>query len=265
MKRVVFFGGKTIGCKCLESLCLHSRIDVSLIVSNTSDLYDENDRWYPRIYELAKNHKIPYLCTDNPNTEEIISIIKGINSDFIFVVYYDAILKPQLFRLAKEEAINLHLADAERYRGCYPTTYAIINGEKEYGVTLHYVDEGVDTGPIIDKKLFEIKEIWTGKDLYDVATEEGYKLFVRNLDKIIEGKVESRMQKPSGHVKYHKRSQFPSYKISFEGTGKDVYNRIRALLFPPFPSPYFRIGDKIFEITEAKDKKRKKDCSNKAK
>lgn len=250
MKKVIFFGGKKIGYRCLELLCSNSQISLSLIITNTSDLYDKNDRWYPKIYDLAVSHKIPYLSTDLPNSDEVISIIKGIEPDLMFVVYYDNILKPKLFKLAKEGVINLHLANAEKYRGCYSTTFAIINGEKEYGVTLHYIDEGIDTGPVIDKKVFELKREWTGKDLYDMATGEGFKLFQENLNSIIEENAVSQKQKTSEELKFYKKSQFPSHNITFEGSGEDVYNRIRALMFPPFPHPYFYIGDRKIYLRE---------------
>ena len=102
-----------------------------------------------------------------------------------------------------------------------------------------------------DKDTFKLKETWTGKDLYEIATMEGYQLFKRNLNSIVEGNVTHKAQKPGEDVKFYRRSQFPSHEIIFDGTGTDVYNRIRALLFPPFPVPYFHIGQKRFEIIPA--------------
>lgn len=244
MKKIIFLGGKQIGHKCLKSLCKEKEIEIALAISNRSDLYDGEDRWYPKIHELAEQHAIPYMATDDINSDKMAAKIHSFSPDLMFVVYYDNILSQRIFSLTKEGTINLHLADAEKYRGCYPTTYAIINGETEYGVTLHYIDEGVDSGDIIDKEVFELKKEWTGKDLYRVATEKGYELFKRNVKNIISGNVKRRVQKSSAHISCYKRSQFPSHEISFEGTAEETMNRIRALLFPPFPPPYFISGIK---------------------
>ena len=253
MKKIVFLGGKQIGHDCLRCLCSHTKAKVALVISNQSDLYEGKDRWYPKIHELAKENKIPYMITDNINTVEMAARIQSISPDFIFVVYYDKILKPIIFNIPKEGSINLHLADAEKYRGCYPTTYAIINGETEYGVTLHYIDKGIDTGRIIDKAVFELKNDWTGKDLYYAASKEGYKVFERNVENILSGRVKSRPQKPSTSIHHYKRSQFPSHEIHFKGEAKTTLNQIRALLFPPFPVPYFRLGNKKYLILESQN------------
>ena len=257
MKKIVFLGGKQIGYKCLQCLCKEKEIEIVLAISNMSDLYDSEDRWYPKIHELAGQHSIPYMATDDINSDKMVAKIHSISPDFMFVVYYDNILSQKIFSQAKEGTINLHLADAEKYRGCYPTTYAIINGETEYGVTLHYIDEGVDSGDIIDKEVFELQKEWTGKDLYRAATEKGYELFKRNIKNIISGNLKRRVQKSPAHISYYKRSQFPSHEITFEGKAGETLNRIRALLFSPFPPPYFYLGDKKFIIVEARESSEK--------
>ena len=252
MKKVIFLGGKKVGYLCLEALIQHPGIHVLQAISNCSDLYDASDRWYPCIRELAEKNNLPYKATNKINASDMIQKIRKLAPDIIFVAYYDQILSPSLFSIPKEGAVNLHLADAEKYRGCYPTVYAIINGEKEYGVTLHYIDEGVDTGYIIDKVTFPLLSTWTGKDLYEVATLEGVKLFERNLDAFVRGKVKARPQASAVGVKQYRRKQFPSHEISFSEDPERIYNKIRSLLFPPFPPPYFMIGEKKIVIQEYK-------------
>ena len=249
MKKVIFVGGKQVGYDCLQCLCLHPGIQVSLIITNPSDLYKGTDKWYPSVKELADTYNIPYHATDAINDPSMVEKIKSLSPDLMFVVYYDKILVEEVFNIPKEGTINLHMADAEKYRGCYPTTYAIINGETEYGVTLHYINRGIDTGYLIDRARFELMERWTGKDLYERATREGIKLFKKNLERFLSGNVKSRAQRSSQDTHFYRRSQFPSHEITFEGSGKDVYNKIRALIFPPFPNPYFYIGSQKYTIT----------------
>ena len=64
MKKVIFVGGKQVGYDCLQCLCLHPGIQVSLIITNPSDLYKGTDKWYPSVKELADTYNIPYYATD---------------------------------------------------------------------------------------------------------------------------------------------------------------------------------------------------------
>ena len=85
MKKIVFLGGKQIGHDCLRCLCSHTKAKVALVISNQSDLYEGKDRWYPKIHELAKENKIPYMITDNINTVEMAARIQSISPDFILL------------------------------------------------------------------------------------------------------------------------------------------------------------------------------------
>lgn len=247
MKKIVFFGGKFIGYKCAELLCnLVAEADLKLIVTNDSDLYGGSDRWYPCMMELAQKYETRYKATDD--SLECYDLIKELEPDIIFVAYYDQILPSKIFNLAKEGAINLHLADAEKYRGCNAMNYAIINGDKEYGVTLHYIDSGIDSGDIIEKRLFDIDNKMTVKDLYFKAVQIGFEVFKDNISNILNSNVKTYKQNSEKAILY-KRNELPSHDISSE-IDKKLYDRIRAMIFKPFPAPHFYIGDKKFEIKE---------------
>jgi len=240
--KIVFCGGKNIGYNCLKHLIQHSEIEVALIIPNLdSDI--SPDRWYLSVTEVALTHNIPLLGTNNIN--ENFEEIKQVNPDCIFSVYFDQIFKKTIIDLPVKGIINLHFGLPEYYRGCYPTTWAIINGEKLTGVTLHYVDEGIDTGDIIAERLIEIKKGYTGKDLYNLCTEIGFELFKDMLPLIINDKCETRKQ--NNGKAYHHDREFPSHEVKLP---KDVYNYIRALIFAPFPSPFFNIGNKKITIME---------------
>ena len=240
--KIVFLGGKKIGYNCLKYLIQHSEIEVALVIPNLESDVLQN-RWYPSVTELALTYNIPLLGTKNIN--ENIEEIKQINPDLIFSVYFDQIFKKPIIDIPPKGIINLHFGLPEYYRGCYPTTWAIINGETSTGVTLHYVDEGIDTGDIIAERFIDIKEHYTGKDLYDICTETGFDLFKEMLPLIINDKCEARTQ-INGNAQHYNRD-FPSHEVKLPD---DVYNYIRALFFPPFPSPFFYIGNRKITIKE---------------
>lgn len=148
------------------------------------------------------------------------------------------------------------MALSEEYRGCYPTTWTLINGEKRTGVTLHYIDESIDSGEIIDQQEYMILDSDDGKALYDKLTEIGIELFKNNFLLIKENNQKTRKQVPSEKLRYYKRI-FPDRKIDFSKSGREIYDFIRALTFEPFLPPYFYIGSKRMIIVEDK-----KSCDN---
>lgn len=246
--RILFMGGKNIGCACFEYLIEREENVIGVIPNIDSDTL--KDRWYRSITEIAIKNEIPVYGFKNINDKQSIEFIKNLKPDIIFVVYYDKILKKELIDIPPKGCINLHLALAEEYRGCYPTTWALINGEKRYGVTLHYIDEGVDTGDIIAQKEFEIEEDDTGETLYDKTTKYGIKLFKEVFPLIKENKVKARKQITNEKTKTYKRI-FPSREIKIDKKTKDY---IRALIFEPFKEPYFYIGKKKMIVKEEKEK-----------
>jgi methionyl-tRNA formyltransferase len=232
-KRVVFMGGKAPGRACLEILRKHP--DVELI-------------WTYRNWDTDVQHPQSSSHPLRINSERVIEEIIKMAPDLIIVVYYDQILGKEIIDIPPMGCINLHLALAEEYRGCYPTTWALINGEKMTGVTLHYIDEGIDTGDIIAQYRIPIYPSDTGKDLYDRCTRGGTFLFENALQSILDGTNERRKQQ-AGHPWYHKR-QFPHHEVPMRRPTK---NYIRALYFPPYPKPYIDIGGRKFYIVAEED------------
>jgi len=233
-KRVVFMGGKKIGKRCLDILRRHPGVELVKIIQNPNEI-----PWL----------RIPAMPRNINHFHEVM-LIRQEKPDLIICVYYDQILKRPLLDIPPMGCINLHLALAEEYRGCYPTTWAIINGETETGVTLHYMDEGIDTGPIISQAKVPIYEWDTGKDLYERCTRAGVALFESELQSILDGTNDRRPQSSTRRTLSYRRI-FPSHEVT------DMYhhgkNYIRALYFPPWPKPYVDIGGRKFYLVEEGD------------
>jgi methionyl-tRNA formyltransferase len=141
------------------------------------------------------------------------------------------------------------MALAEEYRGCFPTTWAILNGEKRAGVTLHYIDQGVDSGDIIAQTTVPMTEETTGKSLYDNCTVAGLQLFKTYFPLVEQGTAPRRPQIKTDNTKNYPRV-FPSQEIDFSKSGEEILRHIRANIFPPYPSAYFYIGGRKYIIQE---------------
>lgn len=117
-------------------------------------------------------------------------------------------------------------------------------------MTLHRIDSGIDSGPVLAQKSFEISPEDCGKRLYEKMTEAGYELFVEQFGKLISGEALQDAKEqgdPKGELFY--REQF-TREISVP---EEVRNQVLARTFPPFPSPYFMVGNRKFIIIEEQD------------
>ena len=134
-------------------------------------------------YCMEKGFKIyqPEKLRDN---QEIIEEIKRLNPDIICVVAYGMILPKEILDIPKFGCINVHASLLPKYRGASPIQYAVINGDKVTGVTTMYIDEGMDTGDMIEKEEVEIFPDETAGELWNRLSKVGAQLLVKTLEKI---------------------------------------------------------------------------------
>lgn len=143
---VVFFGEDGFSNVVLNSL-IEARHQVKMVITP----YYENFI-YKRLELTCEKNDILFKRCRNINSEEVFQLLKGINPDICVVSHFERLIKHPLLGVPKMGFINLHPSILPNYRGMAPHHWPIINGEKETGVTVHYVDEGVDTGDIIIQK-----------------------------------------------------------------------------------------------------------------
>jgi len=167
--------------------------------------------------------------------------------DLIITAYYHRILRASVFDLPPLGAWNIHLGDAERYRGAYPSIRALINGDATYGVTLHRIDKGIDTGDILEKLFFPIPPGSTGRDLYYLMVGKGVELFRGQWEHLLSGEALN-MTRPQNGLKAETmlRKEL-SHRLHPD---EEFINKVRALTFPPFPPPYFVCSGRRYVVIE---------------
>lgn len=153
--------------------------------------------------------------------------------DFYLSVLWPKIIPPDA--LAKHPYINLHPAPLPEYRGCNSYAHAIINGEEEYGVSLHYMVEGIDTGPVIASPRFPILPDDTGKSLHDRAQIQALAMF-EDWWSVLKGGLPPATVQPAEGRYYRRDSLVPYF-----GDPDPVVRR--ALTFPPFANGYEEQGE----------------------
>lgn len=242
MNKIVFLGSKSTGYSALNYLISNRallKIEIIAVFSNDRQISDTNDR----LIDLAKNNAIPFF-------NEIDKILTLPKFEILISVQYHEILQQSHINRTKKLAVNLHMAPLPEYRGCNQFSFAIIEGAKEFGATLHVLDCGIDSGDILFERRFPVQENETVQTLHQKTTKESIRLFEESIAKIILGDFTRIPQLQFNGVRkfgFHLRSEIHQIKkIDSLWPEEKIDRYIRATYFPPFPAPYTVIkGQKI--------------------
>ena len=150
---------------------------------------------YTPVKEYALEHGIPVYQPDKiRKNEEIIKAIKDLKPDVICVVAYGKILPKEILEIPKKGCINVHGSLLPKYRGAAPIQWAVLNGDKETGITTMYMDEGMDTGDMILTKSIKIGNDETTGELWNRLSKIGGELLVDTLKQIEKGTAPRKKQ-----------------------------------------------------------------------
>jgi len=147
MKAIVF-AYHDVGCVGLEALLRH-HVEVPFVFTHSDD--PNENLWFDSVAELAARHDIQVFAPDDPNHPLWVERVRRAAPDFIFSFYYRKLLKRPLLEIPKGGCLNLHGSLLPKYRGRCPVNWALIHGERETGVTLHYMTPRPDDGDIVDQ------------------------------------------------------------------------------------------------------------------
>ena len=193
--RIVFMGTPDFARDSLKSL-VEAGHEIELVVTNPDKPRGRGMKMIPsevKEYALEQNLEIAQPLRVR-NNEEFVDKIKDINPDVICVVAYGKIIPKEILDIPKFGCINVHGSLLPKYRGAAPIQWAVLNGEKETGITTMFMDEGMDTGDMILKEVVEIGENETTGELWDRLSAIGGKLLVRTLEMIEAGNVQREKQ-----------------------------------------------------------------------
>ena len=180
-------------------------------------------------------------------SEDFLKTFDEIKPDLVIVAAFGQILPEHILYTPKYGCINVHTSLLPKYRGAAPIQWAIIDGEKKTGVTIMYMDKGLDTGDIIMQKEVEISPDETGGSLYDKLAQVGSGLLIKALQAVISGKA---MRTPqTGETNYAKMLTRELGHIDFSKSAAEIERLIRGLY--PWPGTYAFIDGKLMKIMKA--------------
>lgn len=204
--------------------------------------------WQKSLTYFAQREKVRQVCLEDIYSEK----------DLLFLsLEFDRIVKPEKFVSSK--LFNIHFSLLPKYKGMYPSIFPILNGDKETGVTLHKIDQGIDTGDIIERRKIKILHNENSMMLYRKLTDEGTRLVTDNLLKLINNSSENIIMFPQSEYEeissYNSRTSldFHNLKIDLNQKAVNIFNTIRAFNFRVYQIPKIN-GNKIIttSITDIK-------------
>jgi len=182
------------------------------------------------IIELASKYNID-LFVGNPRNSSCDLFIKNRSIDILISVNYLFIIKSNLITLPKKIAFNIHGSLLPKYRGRTPHVWAIINNEKITGITAHLIEEGCDTGKIIEQLKVQINEKDTGADILNKYSELYFPMIESIIEKVKIDKVVAVPQNNKNATYFGKRTPDDG-KISWSWQRERIKNWIRAQAYP---------------------------------
>ena len=231
--KVAFAGTPEFAVTVLRGLA-GSEHDVGLVISQPNTRRGRGRQEKPTpVAELARSLELPLRQPDR--ISEVADEIA--EHDALVVAAYGQILRPDTLYAAREGAWNVHASLLPKYRGAAPIERAIMDGERESGVTIIRMDEGLDTGPMALQRPVEIPPGMTGGDLAESLAREGSEAMVEVLSQIENGEV-NLTEQDSLHATYASKLEDEDLVIRWDAGAGRIANLVRAL------SP--RIGARTF-------------------
>ena len=182
--------------------------------------------------------------------EEFIKQLESLNADLFVVVAYGQILSEKVLNIPKYGCINVHGSLLPKYRGAAPIQWSIINGEEKTGVTIMYMEKGLDSGDMILKEEIDIEEKENYKTLHDKMSVVGARALIKAIELIETGKVDAQKQEHS-QATYAPMITKEMGHINWDNRSKDIINLIRGI--NPIPMAYTIYKDEVFKVSEAEE------------
>ena len=246
--RIVFFGFQTWGHKTLQAL-LDLGHDVPLVVTHPASTQSYKAIWSDSVEELARERGIPVHLTDKIDGETI-DLVRDAAPEVNVVNSWYTRWPAELYDLPPHGTLNFHDSMLPKLTGFSPVLWALISGETHTGLTVHRMDEELDTGDILVQRSEPIGPKDTGTDLVLRTMNLIPDVLREALEALESGNALWRPQNKDERTYFHKRSERDSL-IDWSWTAVDLERFVRALS-DPYPAAYsFYRGERI-EILQAK-------------
>lgn len=246
--KIVFMGTPDYAVKTLEALLKTEHEILAVFAQPDKPVGRKQVLTPPPVKVCAMENNIPVFQPNSVKDGKSYEILKELNPDVIVVVAYGKILPKEILGLAKYGCVNGHASLLPKYRGASPIQWCIVQGETETGVTTMLMDEGMDTGDILETVKVKIGEEETAEELFERLSVISAELMVSTITKLEKGEIAP--QKQTGEASYAPIIKKDMAKLDFQKTATEIHNAVRG--YYSWPCAYFMIGGKRVKVISAR-------------
>lgn len=245
--RIVFMGTPEFAVESLKALVDQQFKVVAVITAADKPKGRGQKMAISPVKSFASDHKIPVLQPTNLKSPQFHEELKSYKAN-LFVVVAFRMLPEVVWSMPEYGTFNLHASLLPQYRGAAPINWAIINGERETGVTTFFIKHEIDTGNIILQEKEPIHDNDNAGTLYGRLMKKGAELVVKTVEAIRDDNYNLKEQKESEFAHHAPKIFKEDCEIDWAKPAKEVYDFIRGL--SPYPAAWTKINDKIYKVFE---------------
>jgi methionyl-tRNA formyltransferase len=249
--RIVFIGTGEIGLPALDAL-LNTEHELVGVVTQPDKPVGREQRIEPTPIKAAiAKTTIPVVQPARIKDHSSIAEIRALKPDVIVVMAYGQILPRDVLTIPRVACLNLHASLLPRWRGAAPIQAAIAAADRETGITVMYMDEGLDTGDILLQQKIEIRPEETGGSLHERLAQAAPEALIDSLRLLVVGNA-PRTPQDNTRATYAPKLKREDGQINWSESAEVIERKIRA--FDPWPGAFMKLNDrklKIFSVSVA--------------
>ena len=226
--RIVFMGTPDFAVGTLQALVESGKHEIAAVVTQPDRPKGRGQKMLMTpVKEYALSQGLPVYQPAKVKTPEVIAQLRELRPEIIVVAAFGQLLNQELLALPPLGCVNVHASLLPKYRGAAPIHYAILQGEKESGVTIMQMDIGMDTGDILSKVIVPIGSEMTMGELHDELKVKGAELLVRTLDELASGAAKPEKQNET-EATYAKLLDRAMEKIDWNNPAAKIHDLVRG-------------------------------------
>lgn len=247
--RVVFMGTPDFAVGTLEAVC-DAGYEVVGVVTQPDKAKGRSKEPVPTpVKAAALARGLTVFQPERIRNEQAVESVRQMKPDVIVVVAFGQIIPKEILELAPYGCLNVHASLLPAYRGAAPIQWAVLNGEEESGVTIMRMDEGLDTGDMITKKVVKLAEDETSGSLFERLSEEGAQLLVKTLSSVFDGTAVYEKQPEQSPTPYAGMIRKSMGQIDWNQSAVEIERLVRGM--NPWPSAYTKLDGRTLKIWKA--------------
>ena len=246
--KIIFMGTPKFSVPALETLA-KSSYQISCVYTQSPKKSNRGQKLNPSpVQNSAENLKLVIRNPNNLNTDEELKFFKEVNPDIVIVVAYGQLISKKFLDIPTKGFINIHASLLPVWRGAAPIQRAIMNLDKQTGISIMKITEELDSGPIIKKIEIDISPFDTSGEISEKLSKIGSEYIVRALDDIFNER-EKFIEQDHNNATYAKKIKKDEGRINWKESAKNIIGKINGL--NPDPGAWFEYKKKRYKIWKA--------------